>query len=65
MRSLHDAVGQRKPLATDVEIIEANLSTVEADRFASYQQAGINRISIGVQNFEPEKIARLGCIHSA
>lgn len=66
MQSLLDGVRQRQPLAPDAEItMEANPGTVEADRFAGYQQAGINRISIGVQSFEPEKLARLGRIHGA
>ncbi|WP_406705175.1 radical SAM family heme chaperone HemW [Sodalis sp.] len=66
MRSLLDGVRQRLPLAPDAEInMEANPGTVEADRFATYQQAGINRISIGVQSFEAEKLARLGRIHGA
>ncbi|WMQ74844.1 MAG: Heme chaperone HemW [Sodalis sp.] len=66
MRSLLDGVRQRLPLAQDAEItMEANPSTVEADRFAAYQQAGIHRISIGVQSFEPEKLVRLGRIHGA
>ncbi|OZI14594.1 YggW family oxidoreductase [Sodalis-like symbiont of Philaenus spumarius] len=66
IQSLLDGVRQRLPLAQAAEItMEANPSTVEADRFAGYQLAGINRISIGVQSFEAEKLARLGRIHSA
>ncbi|WP_439895673.1 radical SAM protein [Sodalis-like endosymbiont of Proechinophthirus fluctus] len=66
MPSLVDGVRQRLLLAQDVEItMEANPSTVEADRFMAYQQAGINRMSISVQSFEPEKLAHLGHIHGA
>jgi oxygen-independent coproporphyrinogen-3 oxidase len=43
--------------------MEANPGTVEADRFHGYQHAGINRISIGVQSFNPQKLVRLGRIH--
>ncbi|MDQ2190386.1 MULTISPECIES: radical SAM family heme chaperone HemW [unclassified Vibrio] len=43
--------------------MEANPGTVEADRFVGYRQAGVTRISIGVQSFEPQKLARLGRIH--
>ncbi|WP_130831644.1 radical SAM family heme chaperone HemW [[Erwinia] mediterraneensis] len=64
MQMLMDGVRARLPLATDAEItMEANPGTIEADRFSAYQQAGINRISIGVQSFSPQKLERLGRIH--
>ncbi|MGM0593685.1 MAG: radical SAM family heme chaperone HemW [Pseudomonadota bacterium] len=44
--------------------LEANPGTVEQGRFAEYRSAGVNRLSIGVQSFEGEKLARLGRIHS-
>ncbi|MGB2079743.1 MAG: radical SAM family heme chaperone HemW, partial [Vibrio sp.] len=48
----------------NIEItMEANPGTIEAKRFAQYQQAGVNRISIGVQSFEDEKLKALGRIH--
>lgn len=64
MKTLLDGVRARLPLAQHAEItMEANPGTVEADRFALYQQAGINRISIGVQSFSEAKLQRLGRIH--
>ncbi|MCA6971431.1 radical SAM family heme chaperone HemW [Pectobacterium carotovorum] len=64
MQALLDGVRARIPLTPDAEItMEANPGTVEADRFSGYQRAGINRISIGVQSFDPQKLARLGRIH--
>lgn len=64
MMLLMDGVRARLPLSPDAEItMEANPGTVEADRFSGYQRAGINRISIGVQSFSPEKLQRLGRIH--
>ena len=64
MQALLDGVRARLPLAPDAEVtMEANPGTVEADRFSGYRQAGINRISIGVQSFNPDKLARLGRIH--
>ena len=64
MQLLLDGVRARLPLATDAEItMEANPGTVEADRFSGYQRAGVNRISIGVQSFSPQKLQRLGRIH--
>ncbi|WP_394521417.1 YggW family oxidoreductase [Pantoea sp. SGAir0184] len=64
MQQLMDGARARLPLAADAEItMEANPGTVEADRFSGYQRAGINRISIGVQSFSPQKLTRLGRIH--
>lgn len=64
MHLLLDGVRQRLTLAANAEItMEANPGTVEADRFSGYQQAGVNRISIGVQSFSPSKLQRLGRIH--
>lgn len=44
--------------------LEANPGTVEHDPFADYLQAGINRLSLGVQSFNPEHLHKLGRIHS-
>ncbi|GAB5993335.1 radical SAM family heme chaperone HemW [Aeromonas enteropelogenes] len=64
MQALLDGVRARIPLTADCEItMEANPGTVEADKFAGFQLAGINRISIGVQSFQQEKLTRLGRIH--
>lgn len=50
----------------DCEItLEANPGTVEHAPFADYLQAGINRLSLGVQSFDSEHLLRLGRIHSA
>jgi putative oxygen-independent coproporphyrinogen III oxidase len=54
----------RLPLAADCEItMEANPGTFEAERFAAYRGAGVNRLSIGVQSFDPARLAALGRIH--
>ncbi len=64
MQALLDGVRARIELTADCEItMEANPGTVEADKFAGFQRAGINRISIGVQSFQQEKLTRLGRIH--
>ncbi|WP_118987953.1 radical SAM family heme chaperone HemW [Photorhabdus sp. CRCIA-P01] len=64
MQQLLDGVRDRLPVSPQAEItMEANPGTVEANRFSGYQQAGINRISIGVQSFSPDKLVRLGRIH--
>ncbi|MBV2179721.1 MAG: radical SAM family heme chaperone HemW [Castellaniella sp.] len=53
-------------LPPDVEItLEANPGTAEAGRFQGYAQAGVNRISLGIQSFDDDKLKRLGRIHDA
>jgi len=52
-------------LANDVEItMEANPGSVEAGRFAGYRDAGVNRISIGMQALHDDDLRRLGRMHS-
>ncbi|WP_223509093.1 radical SAM family heme chaperone HemW [Rahnella sp. GSA61A] len=64
MQNLLDGVRARLPLDANAEItMEANPGTVEADRFSGYQRAGVNRISIGAQSFDAQKLERLGRIH--
>ncbi len=59
-------VEQWLPFADDIEItMEANPGTIEAERFAGYRQAGVNRISIGVQSFAEDKLKALGRIHGS
>jgi putative oxygen-independent coproporphyrinogen III oxidase len=45
--------------------LEANPGAVEAARFRGFRNAGVNRISIGVQSFDDRMLAKLGRIHSA
>lgn len=53
------------PIEKQAEItIEANPNSVDAERFTGYQQAGINRISIGAQSFQTDKLIRLGRVHN-
>lgn len=57
-------VAARIPLADDVEItLEANPGTLDAGRFAAYREAGVNRLSIGVQSLSADKLKALGRIH--
>jgi oxygen-independent coproporphyrinogen-3 oxidase len=66
-RSIDDilaAARARLPLAADAEItLEANPGTFEADKFRDFRAAGVNRLSIGVQSFDPAHLKRLGRIH--
>lgn len=50
----------------NIEItLEANPSTFEQEKFNDYRQAGINRLSIGVQSFQEKHLNKLGRIHSS
>lgn len=54
------------PLDLGAEItLEANPGTVEAGRFAAYREAGVNRLSMGIQSFNDTHLQALGRIHSA
>ncbi|WP_282235956.1 radical SAM family heme chaperone HemW [Salinicola endophyticus] len=56
---------QRLVFVADIEItLEANPGTTEHGRFAGYREAGINRLSLGVQSFQPAQLTALGRIHS-
>jgi oxygen-independent coproporphyrinogen-3 oxidase len=58
------AVRARVPLAPDAEItLEANPGTFEQARFAGFKAAGVNRLSLGVQSFNPRHLAALGRVH--
>ena len=63
---LFRALRARLVLAPDAEItLEANPGTLEAGRFQAFRGAGINRLSIGVQSFNPDHLRVLGRIHDS
>jgi len=54
------------PIAAECEItLEANPGTFDAERFALYKASGVNRLSIGVQSFNDDRLKALGRIHDA
>jgi putative oxygen-independent coproporphyrinogen III oxidase len=56
----------RLPVEPDAEItLEANPGAAEADRFRGYRDAGVNRLSVGVQSFDDAMLKALGRIHGA
>lgn len=62
---LFDQLRVLVPFEAGCEItLEANPGTVEHDPFAGYLDAGINRLSIGVQSFNTVHLQKLGRIHS-
>ncbi|MDR2220217.1 MAG: radical SAM family heme chaperone HemW [Methylobacillus sp.] len=60
------AVRARVPLIYETEItLEANPGTVDKARFAGFRDAGVNRLSVGIQSFNNRHLAVLGRIHDA
>ena len=56
----------RLPLEPNCEItLEANPGTFERDRFKGFREAGVNRLSIGVQSFDDTKLKALGRVHNS
>ena len=56
----------RLPLVPDCEItLEANPGTFEKDRFHAFRQAGVTRLSVGVQSFNDTHLKALGRVHDA
>lgn len=64
--ALLSAIRARVTLEPDAEVtLEANPGTAEAGRFRGYREAGVNRLSLGIQSFDDAKLKALGRIHSA
>ena len=61
-----EAIGAGWRLAPDAEItLEANPTSVEAGRFRGYRDAGVNRLSLGVQALNDADLRALGRMHDA
>ncbi|MBI3146141.1 MAG: oxygen-independent coproporphyrinogen III oxidase-like protein [Pseudogulbenkiania sp.] len=64
MDTLLAGIRARVRLYPDAEItMEANPGTFESDKFKGFREAGINRLSIGIQSFDPAHLKALGRIH--
>ncbi len=62
--ALLEGVADAWTLSSDAEItLEANPSSVEAERFAGYRAAGVNRVSLGVQALNDADLRFLGRLH--
>ncbi|WP_394180785.1 radical SAM family heme chaperone HemW [Marinomonas posidonica] len=62
---LMDTLRDKLTWADDAEItMEANPGTFEQEKFRHFRQAGINRLSIGIQSFQPKLLKTLGRIHN-
>ena len=66
LEALLSGVRARLPQAADAEVtLEANPGTVEAEKFAGFRAAGVNRLSLGIQSFSDRHLAALGRVHDA
>ncbi|WP_159049101.1 radical SAM protein, partial [Klebsiella pneumoniae] len=64
LAAIVDGLERLVGFAEDIEItLEANPGTFEQAKFRDYRQLGINRLSIGVQSFQADKLKALGRIH--
>ncbi len=58
-------IEQKLPFAKDIEItLEANPGSSEREKFQGYRTAGVNRLSIGIQSFDADKLKKIGRIHN-
>ena len=59
-------IRERVPLTSDVEVtLEANPGTVTREKLEAFREAGVNRLSIGVQSFHDAELTRIGRIHNS
>lgn len=65
IHQLLQGIQEQIPFAPNIEItLEGNPGTAEATRFKGYVEAGVTRISMGIQSFSDEKLRALGRIHN-
>lgn len=65
IEKLLSEIHSRLPFSPDIEItLEANPGTVDESRFKGFRAAGINRLSIGIQSLQDDKLKTLGRIHN-
>ena len=66
IRALLDGIAARLPIESQAEItLEANPGTAESSKFKGFRDAGINRLSIGIQSFNDGHLQALGRIHDS
>jgi len=64
IETLISAFRARLTLTADCEVtLEANPGTFESEKFRAYRDAGVTRLSIGIQSFDPKHLRALGRIH--
>jgi putative oxygen-independent coproporphyrinogen III oxidase len=66
VQTILDCIARHWSVAPDVEVtLEANPTSVEAERFRGFRTAGVNRVSLGVQSLNDAALKELGRLHSA
>jgi hypothetical protein len=61
-----ETIAKHWTIAPNAEVtLEANPTSVEADRFRGYRAAGVNRVSLGVQALDDASLKELGRLHTA
>ena len=66
VQSVLDEIARHWSISSDAEItLEANPTSVEAERFRGYRAAGVNRVSLGVQALDDVSLKNLGRMHTA
>ncbi|MDG2957523.1 radical SAM family heme chaperone HemW [Exercitatus varius] len=66
IRTLLAGIRAQIPFSEEIEItLEVNPGTAEAERFRGYVNAGVTRLSVGIQSFSDEKLKALGRIHNS
>lgn len=64
--SILEQINQHIDFSDNIEItLEANPGTFEQQKFADFRQAGVNRLSIGIQSFNDSHLQQLGRIHNS
>ena len=64
VRAILDAIKANWNVSTDCEItLEANPTSSEAEKFKAFREAGINRLSLGIQSLRPDDLKFLGRTH--
>ena len=65
VHAILDRIRMRWPRANDLEVtLEANPGSVESGRFRAYSEAGVSRVSMGMQAMNDADLQRLGRIHT-
>jgi len=66
LHALLEGIARRVPIARQAEItLEANPGTAESGKFRGFREAGVNRLSMGVQSFNDRHLQALGRIHDS
>ena len=64
IQKILEQINKLIPFAENIEItLEANPGTFEQKKFSAFRQAGINRLSIGIQSFSRQHLSQLGRVH--